>query len=68
MAKIFNDDEVVKMIRKAVHDAGTQAKLADAWGVSAPFISDVLNKRRNISDAIARNLGLVQVWTKAGDA
>lgn len=40
---------------------GTQRAAADAWGVSRPFVSQMLAGKRLIPDAIAAEIGVKRV-------
>lgn len=61
-----NETSPVEMLRRAIKEAGTQARLAEQWGVSQAYISDMLNKRRGFSDAVLARLGLRRVVVKEG--
>ena len=56
MPKTFTQEDVVADIRKAV-EATSVRQTAASIGVSAAYISDILNGNRGISDAIAEAFG-----------
>ena len=41
----------------------TQAAAAEALDISAPFLSDMLNENRRVSDTILEKLGLERIVT-----
>jgi plasmid maintenance system antidote protein VapI len=43
----------------------TQAAAAEALGVSRPYLSDIVNGRRDFSDAVLEKLGLRRVVVAA---
>lgn len=42
----------------AIKKAGGQKKLADQFGVSPQYLCDIVNGRRDLSDAMLEKLGL----------
>ena len=54
---------VVRMIRIAVCDAGSQSQAARVLGVSRQAISDALGSREFISPCLVAALGLERIWT-----
>lgn len=54
-------DEILIDLRQACNEAGSQAAWADANDVSPAYLSDVLNKRRDISESFAKALGYERV-------
>jgi hypothetical protein len=65
--------EEVQYIRgllwRAVEDAGGKAALAAQWGVSAQYVADVLNGRRDPGKSILKALGYERVvlYRKIGE-
>jgi len=51
-------DDVRAMLRRACKDAGSQAAWADLHNLSAAYVSDVINGRRDPADAICSALGI----------
>ena len=57
----WTESEVRQMIRRLVDDRGTQSAVAEYFGVSMVYISDVLRKKRAPGDALLKKLGLKRV-------
>ena len=55
----------IKALNAFVSKHKTQAAAADALGVSRPYLSDIINGRRDFSDAILERLGLRRVVVAA---
>lgn len=56
----MNSDDVRRLLKRACSEAGSAARWADLHDVSAAYVSDVINQRRDPGPAICRALGLVQ--------
>lgn len=52
-------------LKRFVGEYETQGAAADALGVSRPYLSDILNGRREFSDAILQKLGLRRIVVAA---
>jgi plasmid maintenance system antidote protein VapI len=61
----YSEGEVLKHLRERTQPkAGeNQSSLAAKLGFSPQFINDVLNSRRNLTDALAESLGFHRVPT-----
>lgn len=59
-------DDVLARLRREVTRAGSQSALADEWGISGTYVSDVLNKRREPGSAILSKLGLDRGYIEVG--
>jgi hypothetical protein len=57
----MNTDTVRDSLRKACEDAGCAADWAKANEISAAYVSDVLNGRKEPGEKILRALGLKRV-------
>lgn len=55
--------EVFGRIRRAIRLAGSQRKFAESVGISQPFLSQMLNCQRPVSDRLLRHVGLRRVVT-----
>ena len=60
-APLLDGVEVFKRLRAACKAAGGQGAWAERHGMSAAYISDVLNGRRDPGESILRALGLRRV-------
>jgi hypothetical protein len=56
----LGDEEVLDVIRLRIAENGLRPT-AREMGFSAPFVSDVVNGRRNLSEAVAASVGLTIV-------
>lgn len=51
-------EQVVKIIRQSIEASGGLREQARRWGVSAAYLSDIMNGRRNPGKKILSHLGL----------
>ena len=58
MKKTLTETDVLNLIDGLVKKLGTQEALAQKWGISAPYLTDILKGRRGISANILTRLGL----------
>jgi len=56
MPKTYTQEDVLADIRKAVEESSLR-KTAERIGVSAGYLSDILNDNRAVSDSIAEAFG-----------
>ena len=61
-ALVFDEGDVVHLLRAAVEREGSQFAFADRYGVDRAYISTVLNGRRRVSGSLAKALGLRRVY------
>jgi hypothetical protein len=61
-AFVFDEGEVVHLLRAAVDREGSQIAFADHYGVDRANVSSVLNGRRRINDSLVKALGLRKVY------
>ncbi len=59
----FTLPKVMEVLRKRLDKAGSQKALAAELGVSAPYLHDVLNGRRDPAGALLSALGFERVVT-----
>jgi len=55
----------LERLKAFVEKHKTQAAAAEALGVSRPYLSDIINGRRDFSDAVLERLGLRRVVVAA---
>ena len=53
----ISTDEARKLIEDMVDAAGSQRKVARSLGITDSYLSDILNRRRGISEEVAKKLG-----------
>ena len=56
-------DELVKLLQRRVQTAGTQAALAKELGITAAYLGDVLNGKREPGPTLLNALGFRRVIT-----
>jgi hypothetical protein len=59
---VFNDDDVVQLLRAAVEREGGQVAFAKHHHINRTYLNMVLNGNRPVTDAIAEALGLHKVY------
>jgi hypothetical protein len=65
---VFEDDDVVQLLRDAIEREGGQVAFAKHHGVNRTYLNMVLNGKRPMGDAVAEALGLHKVYVaKAQD-
>lgn len=52
-----SEEQVLRVLGKAIDDYGSLRKFAIAAGLSAPYVSDVVLKRRPVGPKLAAFLG-----------
>jgi hypothetical protein len=57
--RLYSDEEVRAALRDFVSSHSTQQEAAAALSIKPAYLSDILGKRRGISDNVARRLGFV---------
>lgn len=61
-AHVFDEDDVVHLLRAAVEHEGSQIAFADRYGVDRAYVSTVLNGRRRVSGSLVKALGLRKAY------
>jgi hypothetical protein len=59
---IFDDDEVIQLLRAAVEREGNQGAFARRYGINRSFLNMVLNGKREASGIVLKALGLRKVY------
>jgi len=59
---IFNDDEVVHLLRAAVEREGSQVAFAKRYGIERTNLNQMLNRKKGVSRAVLKALGLRKVY------
>jgi DNA invertase Pin-like site-specific DNA recombinase len=60
---VFEDDDVVRLLKAAVEREGSQNAFARRHRVERSFLNKILKGKRPVSPTIAKALGLRQVYT-----
>jgi hypothetical protein len=61
-ARIFDDGEVVQLLRDAIEKEGTQMAFAKRHGINRTLLNEVVNGKRHASEATLKALGLHKVY------
>ena len=59
---VFNDNEVLQLLRAAVEREGGQSAFAKDHGLDRVLINMILNGKRPVSSSVAKALGLRKVY------
>jgi len=59
---IFDDDDVLDLLRTAIEQEGSQVAFAQHHGIDRTYLSKVLSGKRPVGDAVAEVLGLRKVY------
>jgi DNA-binding phage protein len=62
-ALIFDDDEVVQLLRAAVEREGSQVAFARRHGIERTHLNQILTGKRPVSANVVKALGLQRVYT-----
>jgi len=60
---VFNDDEVIQLLRAAVEREGTQDAFARRHGLERTYLNQILKGKKPMSRAVLNVLGLRKVYT-----
>jgi hypothetical protein len=61
-ALVFDEDDVVRLLRASVEREGGQTAFAKHHGLDRPLVNMILNGKRPVSDVIVKALGLRRVY------
>jgi hypothetical protein len=61
-ALVFDEHDVVRLLRAAVEQEGGQSAFAKHHGVARAYLNMVLNGKRAVGDSIAGVIGLRKVY------
>jgi len=61
-ALVFDDDDVVHLLRAAIEHEGSQAAFAKRYDVDRSYINAILNGKKHVSSRVLRALGLRKVY------
>jgi glucokinase len=60
---VFDDDEVIQLLRAAVEREGNQVAFARRHDLDRVYLNMVLNRKRPVGEKVAKALGLRKVYT-----
>ena len=61
-ALVFDEDDVVRMLRAAVEREGGQSVFAKHHGLNRALLNRILNGKRPVSGSVAKALGLRKMY------
>jgi DNA-binding phage protein len=61
-ARVFDDDEVVHLLKAAVKRAGSQTAFAKRYGIERTDLNRILNGRKRVTASLAKILGLRKLY------
>jgi hypothetical protein len=64
---VFDENEIVRLLRIAVEHEGSQMAFAKHHAINRTYLNMVLNGKRPVGDAIAEALGLRKVYIRRSD-
>jgi len=59
---VFDEDDIVHLLRAVVEREGSQTAFAKRHGVDRVLVNMILNSKRPVSGGIAKALGLPKVY------
>ena len=62
-AAIFDDEDIVRLLRAAVEREGSQTAFARRYGVERWRINAILSGKRPVTESVANALGLRRTYT-----
>jgi DNA-binding phage protein len=62
LARIFDDGEVIQLLRAAVEREGNQGAFAKRHGIARSYLNQILNGKRGPPRAVLDALGLRKVY------
>ena len=60
---IFDEDDVIRLLRAAVEREGSQTAFAKRHGIERTRINAILSRKRPITDSVVSALGLRRTYT-----
>ena len=64
---VFNDDEVVELLKIAIEHEGSQMAFAKHHGINRTYLNMVLSGKKHVGDVIGWALGLRRVYARRSD-
>ena len=61
-ARIFDDDDVIELLRAAIEREGNQGAFARRHKIGRSYVNQILNRKKPVSTAILKALGLRRVY------
>jgi hypothetical protein len=61
-ARVFNDDDVLHLLRAAVEREGSQMAFAKRYGINRTYLNMVLHGKKPVNNVIVQALALRKVY------
>lgn len=61
-ALVFDDDDVVHLLRAAIEREGSQIAFAKRYGINRAYLNMVLSGKRPVGSTVVKALGLRKVY------
>jgi hypothetical protein len=61
-ARVFDSDDVIRLLAAAVESEGSQTAFAKHHGFNRVYLNMIFNRKRPVSDSIAEACGLRKVY------
>jgi hypothetical protein len=61
-ARIFDDDDVIELLRAAIEREGNQGAFARRHKIGRSYVNQILNRKKPVNTAILKALGLRRVY------
>jgi DNA-binding phage protein len=61
---VFNDDEVIQLLRTAIEREGNQGAFAGRFGIERTSLNVMVNGKRPLTPAVIKALGLRKVYAQ----
>ena len=66
-ARIFDDHEVIQLLREAIEREGNQGAFARRHGIERSYLNQILNQKKPVNRAVLRALELRRVYAAEQD-
>jgi hypothetical protein len=60
--RIFDDDDVIELLRAAIEREGNQGAFARRHEIERSYVNQILNRKKPVSSGILKALGLRRVY------
>jgi len=61
-ARIFDDDDVIELLKVAIEREGNQGAFAKRHEIERSYVNQMLNRKKPVNSAVLRALGLRRVY------
>ena len=61
-ARVFDNDDVIRLLAAAVESEGSQSAFAKHHGINRTYLNMIFHRKKPVSDSIAGAVGLRKVY------